>query len=200
MIFHMLIVAFFAIYPKNSSSNKSVANAINFNAYQEQTTTINMSVIAEDIVSLLCSFIFLFSKNRTLDKILALVIIGVTIKLTLDSLKETISILICATPNKIRPEMPEFCNEIKSIGFVANIPVISAWQNDEFLLVGSAKIDVQKDSVTNTQQFLLFIISKFQKLGILDVTAEIKGVDVDTPKYGKDVIPPIAFNTNSIPL
>lgn len=190
LLHHIVIFSIFMLYPrKGSSSLKSIANAINFNACKDQQQTEINRVDAVDLICLICSVLGTILYNRNFDRVTSFIMTVTTLKIAFDAIRESAYVLVCAVPSKMVENLFEFKQEVESLGFVTAEPKINAWQNDDVLSIGSAKIDIQKDSVANTQQFLLFIISKFQKIGVLDVTVELGNrEEAKLPEYGKDPI------------
>ena len=78
-----------------------------------------------------------------------------------------------STPTHIESCYKQIKNEIAQCNCVTEISYLNFWQNDEALTAATVRVKINEKLCRKPQEFLMFIISICQQVGILDVTAEI---------------------------
>ena len=211
MLSHILLILYFIIHPrKKKSKAKSLVNAVNFNASkieeQEQanqnTNTKKFNFLSYEIIDFIAPifcYIGVLSSSIFIDKIVAIALTAMALYLTLPAFKESINALLCAVPNEMSENFKRTKKELQDVGFVVNIPQFSSWQNDAALSVGSAEIEINSSVLSKSQQFLMYVISKFQQIGIFDVTIELKeSQEEGLPVYGSSASFSSIFSSKQI--
>lgn len=172
---HIYIIFFFLSFPRNKKLNESVINSINFNTKKQKAnkTTNKSNESIMDIISFLLSILGHFTQNSFFEKIITLLMSIFIIFLVIPIIKESISILLESTPSSILSKLSDIRNELSKCQCVLEIKYFNIWQYDNSLVIGTMCVKIDTNLCSNTQEFLMYIISLCQHAGILDVTIEI---------------------------
>ena len=176
ILLHISLLSFYIFIPKVISKKgraHSIHNAVNIN-YSYNTDSQNKYVISfEDSITLILTIFGTIFQNSFFDSIAFFIyLLLITIQI-IPVLKETIRRLMQSTPTHIESCYKQIKNEIAQCNCVTEISYLNFWQNDEALTAATVRVKINEKLCRKPQEFLMFIISICQQVGILDVTAEI---------------------------
>jgi len=165
---HIILNFFFL----SESKGKSVVNAVNFHSTETKKDTKNVISIV-DIVALILTVIGSFNGSIILDRIISIFILTLSVIKIIPEIITSFTHLITGIRPSIVESLTTLTNKIKGIDIVDHIPRFNAFNIDDTLCVGTTEIALKEQSISKSQQVLLYIIAEFQRLGVLDITVEV---------------------------
>lgn len=186
VIVHLLLLVFFVWFPRGRTrSRASIINAVNFSASSDTApTSKHPNYDPCDIAALVLSVIGIPIKVVLLDRALTIVFLAAVMYLAIPMIKESIYLLLQSTSDLMVQNISQIKSELKLCHCVLGIKKFNVWQNDEDLSVATILVQVDERVLTKPQDFLMYVISLCQQVGILDVTVELINRDSLTVSYG----------------
>jgi Co/Zn/Cd efflux system component len=176
---HLLLAGFFLWSPRNSNKprGQSIINAVNFNTASDMERPYKPDLEFLDFAVVILSILGGFAHGFLLDRLVALLIIGLSLYLAVPIMVQSAALLMQALPDTAPGQLRSIRAELGQVRCVKEIVSFRVWQNDEALSVGTIVLKIDEKLCQKPQDLLMYIISLCQQSGILDVTVEVIGQD-----------------------